>query len=174
MEDLIVIDESGANLAMTRNYGRIATNQRLHCPRPYHRGNKYSIISAISLKKIVASIYCENSIDGEFFSGFVKTCLVPELGPQHTIIMDNVAFHKIKAVEEIIKETGAKIIYLPPYSPDLSPIELMWSKIKSVLRKYGARTAETFQQAIHAGFTSITSSDLFGWFKHCGYKIKYL
>ena len=166
------MDECGANLAMVRNYGRIANGERLHCPTPYHRGSKYSIIGAINTKKIVASIYCENSVDGEIFTSFIKSCLVPFLEVRHKVIMDNVAFHKVKEAEELIKGTGAELIYLPPYSPDLSPIELMWSKIKSVLRKYAARTAESFQQAISTAFHSVNSSDLLGWFKHCGYRIK--
>jgi transposase len=157
---------------MSRHYGRIESGERLHCPRPYHRGSKYSIISAISTKRIVASIYCEDSIDGDIFTSFIETCLVPELATRHKVIMDNVAFHKVKTAEELIKGTGAELIYLPPYSPDLSPIELMWSKIKCILRKYAARTAEDFQQAISTAFHSINSADLHGWFKHCGYRIK--
>lgn len=157
---------------MARNYGRVASGERLYCPTPYHRGSKYSIISAISTEKIVASIYCENSVDGEIFSSFLESCLVPELKARHKVIMDNVAFHKVKQAEQLIKATGAELIYLPPYSPDLSPIELMWAKIKSVLRKYAARTAESFQEAISAAFHLVNSNDLLGWFKHCGYRIK--
>jgi transposase len=148
---------------MTRTYGRIFGGNRLYYPVPYHRGSKYSIIGAISYQKIVASLYCEDSINGDIFSEFIEQCLVPILEPRHHVIMDNVAFHKIEKAENLIKATGANIIYLPPYSPDLSPIELMWSKIKTVLRKYAARTADCFQQAISEAFYSITSSDLLGW-----------
>ncbi|MFN7097173.1 MAG: transposase [Gammaproteobacteria bacterium] len=166
------MDESGANLAMARNYGRIANGQRLHCPTPYHRGSKYSIISAISTEKIVASLYCENSIDGEIFSSFIENRLVSVLQTRHKVIMDNVAFHKVKEAEELIKATGAQLIFLPPCSSDLSPIELMWSKIKCVLRKFAARTAENFQRALSAAFHSVNSNDLLGWFEHGGYRIR--
>ena len=172
VNDMIVLDECGANLAMSRNYGRIENGQRLHCPRPYQRGNKYSVISAISTQKIVASLYCEDSINGEVFSSFIETCLVPHLEKRHKVIMDNVAFHKVKEVEKMITATGAELIYLPPYSPDLSPIELMWSKIKNILRKYSARTADSFQNAISIAFHAVKESDLIGWFKHCGFGIK--
>jgi transposase len=92
IENLIVLDESGAHLAMSRERGRCFGGTRLYCPRPYHRGSKYSIISAISSSKIVASLYCEGSVDGEFFSGFIEQCLVPELRahPQRSPqILDN-------------------------------------------------------------------------------------
>ncbi len=84
--------------------------------------------------------------------------------------MDNVAFHKVKEAVTQIEKTGARILFLPPYSPDLSPIELMWSKIKSVLRKYSAKTAQDFQSAIFPAFHSICSMDLNHYFKHCGFK----
>lgn len=169
---MIFLDESGAHLAMTRLYGRTFGGSRLRWPTPYHRGNKFSLISAISTEKVVASLYFEESIEGELFSGFVEHCLCKTLEPRHKLIMDNVAFHKVKRAEELIKATGAEIIYLPPYSPDYSPIELMWSKIKSVLRAKAARTCEEFQEAINAAYHSICTSDLTGWFKHCGYEIK--
>lgn len=128
-------------------------------------------MSAISVNKVVASLYCENSVDGTIFTSFIENCLAPELTPNNKVVMDNVAFHKVAEVEKIIKNTGATIIYLPAYSPDLSPIEMMWSKIKNILRKFAARTQESFFTAIQTAFNSIEKSDLFGWFKHCGYKI---
>jgi len=166
----LVLDESGANLAMTRLYGRAASNQRLHWPSPYARGSHYSIIAAISPHKIVASWYCDGPIEGHFFSEFIKHCLVPVLTSRHCLVMDNVAFHKVKEAVTQVEKTGARILFLPPYSPDLSPIELMWSKIKSVLRKYSAKTAEDFQSAISAAFHSICPLDLKHYFKHCGFK----
>ena len=120
---------------MARYYGRSQGKGRVHSPRPYHRGNKYSMMSAISINKIVSGLYCEGSVDGEIFTGFIEKCLVPELKPNHKIIMDNVAFHKVSQVEVLIKATGAEIIYLPPYSPDLSPIELDVVKSKNNLKE---------------------------------------
>jgi len=169
---MIVLDESGAHLAMTRLYGRALGQSRVRTAVPYHRGSKYSIISAISTEKIVASLYCEDSIDGDFYTGFVEQCLVPILEPRHKVIMDNIAFHKVNKAEELILSTGAQLIYLPPYSPDLSPIELMWSKIKTVLRGHAARTTQDFQNAMCAAFHAIQSSDLLNWYRHCGYRIK--
>lgn len=172
IDDLLVLDESGANLAMARMYGRIQDGNRLVLPKPYHLGNKYSIISTISTQKIMASLYCSDSIDGEVFSTYIEQCLAPMLEPRHKIIMDNVAFHKVSKAAGIIKKIGAEIIFLPPYSPDLSPIELMWSKIKSILRKFAARTEETFHKAIKTAFQCVQQVELKRWFKHCGYGIK--
>ena len=172
VEDLIVLDESGAQLGMMRERGRVSSNERLVCAAPYKRGNKYSIMSAISTEKVVASLYCEDSVDGSIFAHFIEQCLVPNLEARHKVVMDNVPFHKMKYIEKLILATGAEIIYLPPYSPDLSPIELMWSKIKSILKKYAAQTAESFQDSMYEAFHAVTVSDLKGWFKHCGFKIQ--
>jgi len=170
-ENLIVLDESGAHLAMTRRYGRAESHQRLHYPVPYARGNNYSMIAAITPYKIVGSWYCEGAIDGHFFTEFISHFLVPILTSHYGIIMDNVAFHKVKPAIELIEKTGARIFYLPPYSPDFSPIEMMWSKIKSVLRKQAARTAEVFQKAISKAFHSIKRLDLKHWFQYCGFNL---
>jgi transposase len=172
VDDLLVLDESGANLAMARIYGRVQGSNRLVLSKPYHLGNKYSIISTISTQRIIASLYCSDSIDGDIFTTYIEQCLAPTLESRHKVIMDNVAFHKVGRAGEVIKNTGAEIIYLPPYSPDLSPIELMWSKIKSILRKFAARTEETFHNAIKIAFQSVQAVELEAWFKHCGYGIK--
>jgi transposase len=111
---------------MTRTYGRIAQNQRLILPCPYARGSKYSIISAISICEVMAALYTNGSVDSQIFLHFLEYSLVPNLKPNQTIILDNVSFHKVKGVKELIESTGARVLYLPPYSPDLSPIENMW------------------------------------------------
>jgi transposase len=132
---LIFLDEAGANLSMCRTHGRAKGKARLVCANPYGRGNKFSMISAVSQEKVLAALYGEGSVDGVFFTHFIESYLVPALQPGDYLIMDNVSFHKVKAVEMIVENTGAKIVYLPPYSPELSPIELMWSKLKTILRK---------------------------------------
>jgi len=154
---------------MTRTYGRIAQDQRLILPCPYARGSKYSIISAISSCEVMAALYTSGSVDSQIFLHFLEYSLGPNLKPKQTVILDNVSFHKVKGVKELIESTGAKVLYLPPYSPDLSPIENMWSKIKSYLRKLSARCDKTFKEAIKIAFIAIQKADLFGWYKNCGY-----
>ena len=138
---------------------------------PYSRGNKHSIISAVSSSGVEAALYGEWSTDGSIFLDFIKRQLVPRLNKGKIVIMDNVGFHKVVGVREAIEESGARLLFLPPYSPDLSPIENMWSKIKSSLKKLAPRTRSQFRKAIRIAFEGISRKDLVAWFKHCGYNI---
>jgi len=169
MEDLIFVDESGANLRMARAYARSEGGQRIKMPIPFTHGPQYSMIGAISMNKVEAALYGEWATNGEIFYTFIERSLLPQLKSQHTVIMDNVKFHLQTRVKEIIESVGAKIVFLPPYSPDFSPIENMWSKIKNTLRQLAPRTTGAFKKSIRIAFEGITETDLLGWFKYCGY-----
>jgi len=169
-KNLIFIDESGANLRMSNAYARIEGGQRIKMPVPFDHGPQYSMIGAISINKVEAALYGEWATNGEIFFSFVERSLLPQLKPKHTVIMDNVKFHLQARIKEAIESKGAKIIFLPPYSPDLNPIENMWSKVKNTLRKLAPRTARAFKKSIRIAFEEITKTDLAGWFKHCGYE----
>ncbi len=166
---LIFIDESGANLRMESAYARTEGGQRIKMPVPCDRGPQISMIGAISTKKIEAALYGEWATNGEIFLTFIEKELSPKLKKKHIVIMDNVKFHLQAAVASAIEATGAKVIFLPPYSPDFSPIENMWSKIKNTLRKLAPRTLKEFQKSIQIAFKQVSENDLVGWFKHCGY-----
>lgn len=166
---LIFIDESGANLRMESSYARIEGGQRIKLPVPCERGPQISMISAISTKKIEAALYGEWATNGEIFLTFIEKELSPKLKKKHIVIMDNIKFHLQAAVAASIEAKGAKVIFLPPYSPDFSPIENMWSKIKNTLRKLAPRTLKEFHKSIQIAFKQVSKSDLLGWFKHCGY-----
>jgi transposase len=168
-EDLIFIDESGANLNMDSAYGRAQGGRRVNASKPHCRGTTVSIIGAMSLLGVVAAMYGEWATDGIAFLTFIQTMLVPQLRAGHIVIMDNASFHKIKQVREAIESSGARLVFLPPYSPDFSPIELMWSKLKQYLRKKAARTLGSFHQALLEAFETLTDYDFEGWFAHCGY-----
>lgn len=155
---------------MSNAYARIAGGQRIKMPIPFDHGPQYSMIGAISMNKVEAALYGEWATNGEIFYSFVERSLLPQLKPKHTVIMDNVKFHLQARVKELIESIGAKIIFLPPYSPDFNPIENMWSKIKNTLRRLAPRTALAFKKIIRVAFEEITKSDLIEWFKHCGYK----
>lgn len=150
-------------------YGRGYGGERVAEVVPFNRGSSFTMLSAISFTKIEAALYGEWATNGEIFLEFIEKCLCPVLQNRHVVIMDNVAFHKISGVKEAIESTGAKLIYLPPYSPDLNPIELMWSKIKICLRKESARTLSKFASSIKIAFTNISAIDLKNWYGHCGY-----
>jgi transposase len=170
MRDLIFLDESGANLRMAPLYGRAPGGKRAVDAVPFNRGNRLTMLSAISFEKVEAALYGEWAADGEIFLNFIMRCLCPVLQKRHIVIMDNVAFHQVHGVEEAIKSTGAKLIYLPPYSPDLNPIEQMWGKVKTCLRKESARTLDKFAISIKVAFMSIQPTDLANWYRHCGYR----
>ncbi len=106
-----------------------------------------------------------------YFLTFVQESLVPTLIPGDVVLMDNLSAHKVAGVKEAIEKTGARLLYLPPYSPDLSPLELAWSKIKNTLRTIQAITHKKLHQAICQAFRSVSEKDSIAWFKHCGYRV---
>lgn len=168
-KDMIFIDESGINLAMTRLFARAPKGERAHGKRPSKRGKNVSLISAISLTGVITQIALLGSIDGLTFEAFIAQKLVPKLWKGACVIMDNCSIHLGPEIEAWIKEAGAHLIYLPPYSPDFSPIENCWSKIKSILRSIGARTYPDLAKAIEEAFDKVSLDDLRGWFTHCCY-----
>lgn len=154
---------------MCRARARALGGKRIKMPKPFIRGSNFSIISAISFDSVMAALYGEWATDGEIFLAFIEKCLAPQLKSYHIVIMDNVKFHKTDAVKNAIEKTGAAVVYLPGYSPDFSPIENMWSKIKTYLRKLMPRTTSQFKSAISISFNSIKENDLKAWYNFCGY-----
>jgi transposase len=166
---LIFIDESGVNLAMTRLYARSAKGTRARGKRPSQRGQNVSLIAALSLKGVLTQVALKGSTNGLTFEAFIAQRLVPKLWKGACVIMDNCSIHLDQAVEELITQAGARLIYLPPYSPDFSPIENCWSKVKTILRSIGARSYPDLAQAIAKAFASVSLADIQGWFTHCCY-----
>lgn len=150
-------------------YGRAYGKNRATITAPYHRGNYMTIIGAISINKIEAIAYSDGSGNTLTFTSFIENFLCPILREGHVVVMDNVSFHKGEKIRTAIESKGAKLIYSPPYSPELNPIEEMWSKIKTFLRKMSASTKLKFHHALKKALLAITKLDLFGWFKHSGY-----
>ena len=170
MCDLVFLDEAGAHLQMAPRYGRGYKKSRIRQAIPFNRGNHQTMIGAISLQRVEAALYGAWSADGSIFLNFIEDYLCPALRPGQVVVMDNVAFHRVAGIEEAIAKAGARLIYLPPYSPELNPIEHMWSKIKNYLRHASARTEKTFKKEIKVAFQNIVPENLAGWFRHCGYK----
>jgi transposase len=167
--DLIFIDESGANYRMALQYARAKGGARIKMAVPCNRGAQISLIGAISTQGVEAALYGEWATDGDIFHAFIEDYLAPKLRAGHIVIMDNVRFHYRKDVTALIESKGARVLFLPPYSPDFSPIENMWSKIKGILRKFFPRSLAEFQEALKNAFEAITDHNLLSWFKHCGY-----
>jgi transposase len=168
-KDLIFIDESGVNLALTRLFARAPKGQRAYGKRPQKRGKNVSLIGAISLNGVVTQINLIGTVDGLTFEAFIAQKLVPQLWVGACVVMDNCSIHKGKEVESLINQAGARLIYLPPYSPEFSPIENCWSKIKSLLRSLAARSYPDLAQAIEDAFKKVSLQDIHNWFTHCCY-----
>ena len=133
---LVFLDESGTNIGMIRRYGRARRKLRVHDYAPKGKPRKTTLISSVRLDGTLAYKYFQGSLDGEKFLEYIKDVLVPTLHKGDIVVMDNLSCHKVKGVKEAIEAAGASVRYLPPYSPDLNPIEMMWSKIKALLRKW--------------------------------------
>jgi transposase len=170
-ERLIFLDESGAMTNMVRRHGRGPIGQRVVSAVPGGHWETVSMIGAIGVNGMVASMAVQGAVDGEAFKAYVREILVPQLCGGDVLVMDNLSSHKVAGVREMIERTGAKLMYLPPYSPDLNPIENIWSKIKQKLRSIGARTFEALLDAISEAFKSVTSEDCRGAIRHCGYTL---
>lgn len=169
VNNFIFLDESGSHLGMSRLYGRGFSHERIKSFAPFNKGTRVTLIAAIGIEQVKAAMFGQWHVDGDIFLQFIRECLVPVLKPGQFVLMDNLNVHKVSGVKESIEAVGAKLVYLPPYSPDLSPIELAWAKIKTYLRKKAARTFDELQHAICEAFATITHDDLLAWFEHCGY-----
>ena len=169
LKDLIFIDEAGVNLAMVRLYARSLKGSRAKGPKPNKRGRNVSIIGAISVNEILTSVNLIGTTDGITFEAFIIRKLVPKLWKGACVGRDNCTIHLSEEREKAIKNPGAKLIYLSPYSLDFSPIEHLWSKLKNILRSIKTTNYRELAKAIEFAFNQVTLSDLGNWFTHCCY-----
>jgi transposase len=169
---LVFLDESGVNTGMTRLYGRSPSNERIIDYVPDVRYERTTILSSIRATGDMVPLIFRGALNGELFKTYISQCLAPTLNKGDIVIMDNLTSHKVKKVIDPIIAAGASVIYLPQYSPDLNPIEMMWSKIKSYLRKVKARTKELLETAIAEALNHVTISDILGWFAENGYSTR--
>ena len=166
---IIFIDEVGFSVKMTRSHGRSKKGAPLISTVPGTWGKNLSMIGAMSCAGLYSSMIIDGSFTGEAVKTYLEKVLQKELIKGDTVIMDNASIHKVKGVEKIITDAGAQLIYLPPYSPDLNPIEKVWAKLKSRMRGLGLRTLKKVEDGIGMGLNLITESDCRAWVKHAGY-----
>jgi transposase len=164
------IDESGTNLGFTRHFGRAQPGQRVVEGTPGDAGPRYTLIAALSTQGVQAPWMLEGAMDGTAFEVYVEHVLVPTLRRGDIVFMDILSIHKAPRIRTLIESVGAHLEFLPPYSPDLNPIELCWAKIKTALRAAKARTFEALLDALDDAFGSITKEDAKAWFAHSGYR----
>lgn len=168
-EDLVFLDESGVNLAMLRIYARALKGRRARGRKPQKRGKNVSLLTALSLDKVIASSNIYGAVNGITFEAFIANKLVPNLWKGACVVMDNAKIHLGEEIRLLIESVGAKLIYLSPYSPEFNPIENFWSKVKASLRKRKARTYPDLLDAIVNSMFKVTKDDIRNWFAHCCY-----
>lgn len=170
-ECLRFLDEAGATTILTRLYARAKGGERTSEAVPRNYGTSTSMISPIGCRGVEATRLIEGSVDTLVFNEYCEQILRPTLRVGEVLVLDNWGAHRASRIEAIARSCGARVIWLPPYSPDFSPIELMWSKVKAYLKKVKARTQTELEKAIAVALSMITRSDCLNWFRHCGYEV---
>jgi transposase len=169
---LVFVDESGSHIAMTPDYARSPRGERVADVVPRNRGTVTTMIGALGLVGLIGMMTIEGGTDAAVFEAFVKHILVPKLQPGDIVVLDNVGAHKPDGIRKLVEAAGATLRFLPPYSPELNPIEECWSKFKTRLKRLAARTQQALDAAIAETIDLITPSDAAGWFRHAGYSVQ--
>jgi len=167
----VFVDETAVNTAMTRRYGRAPRGERAVDSAPRNYGAHTSVSGAMGLRGLVATLAVEGAVDTLCFDAYAEKVLAPRLRPGDVVVLDNLTAHRASRIEEVAQGRGAQVLWLAPYSPDFSPIEQCWSKIKAYLRGAKARTEDELNKALAQAIGLVTKADIRGWFKHCGYSL---
>ena len=168
---LVFLDESGVSTSMTRLYGRAPKNQRVVDSVPDTRFARTTILSSVRMDGTIVPLVFEDALNGDIFREYVRQFLVPTLRSGDIVVMDNLSSHKVSGIAPMIEAVGAEVRFLPPYSPDLNPIELMWSKMKTILRKLKIRVKDLLSDAIASALDAVSISNIMNWFSHDGYAL---
>jgi transposase len=166
---LVFVDECGTHTSMTRLRARAPKGERVYGPVPRNRGKNTTLLASMSSEGMGPCLAVEGPTTKSVFETYVERVLAPSLRPGQVVVMDNLGAHRGEKVRELIEERGCSLLYLPPYSPDFSPIEEAFSKLKALLRKAKARTRAALLEAIGRALEAISAKDARGWFGHCGY-----
>jgi transposase len=166
---LVFLDECGSNIALTRLYGRSPKGMRAYGSVPRNRRANITLLASLSLQGMGEALILEGSADTTAFEIYIEQILAPSLQAGQIVILDNLSTHTGEKARQAIEARGCQLRFLPSYSPDFSPIEEAFSKLKAFLRRTGARTPETLQEALGQALLTITAHDALGWFTHCGY-----
>jgi transposase len=168
-EQLVFIDETWATTAMARRYGRAPRGARVVAALPHGHWKTTTFLAALRHDRITAPCVFDGAINGERFRAWVEQALAPTLQPGDVVVMDNLPAHKVKGVREAIEATGARLLYLPPYSPDLNPIEQAFAKLKALLRTAARRTVEALWHTIGQALDAFTPAECAHYLAHAGY-----
>ena len=166
---LVFLDETWTSTSMVRTHGRAPRGQRLVAVVPHGRWQTTTFLCGLRHDGLVAPLVLDGAINGEAFLAYVEQCLAPTLQPGQVVVADNLSSHKVAGVREAIEARGASLLFLPSYSPDLNPIELVFSKLKRLLRSAAARTTEALWQAIGRLLAEFSARECANYLRHCGY-----
>jgi len=167
---LVFIDETWASTNMTRRYGRSPSGTRLVMPVPHGHWKTTTFVAGLRATGLVAPTVADGAITGDLFEAYVRQQLVPALRPGDVVVMDNLACHKRAGARAAIEAAGCRLLYLPPYSPDLNPIEQAFAKLKALLRKAGERTVEGLWRLLGRLLDEFTPEECRNFLSHCGYR----
>lgn len=170
VDRLIFIDETWAKTNMTRSHGRALRGQRLIDKTPHGHWKTTTLIGALDVHGMRCSTVVDGAVNRDVFEAFVEQVLLEQLKPGDIVVMDNLSSHKGERVTELIESVGAEVRYLPPYSPDLNPIEMIFSKIKQLLRSLACRTVDRLWRAMQSVLDQVTPTDARNCFAHAGYR----
>ena len=157
---------------MIRLYGRAPVGERLVDKVPHGHWKTTTLIAALGVEGVRCSTLVDGAIDADLFESFVKQVLVPELREGDVVVLDNLSSHKRAKTRDLIKEAGAELVFLPPYSPDLNPIEMVFAKVKQLLRSLACRTADALWHAMQSLLDRVSPTDAANCFEHCGYTLR--
>jgi transposase len=170
LERLVFVDEMGTNTSLAPLYAWSPKGERAHARVPRNWGANVTLLASMSAEGMGPCLAVEGPTTREVFETYLKRVLAPSLSPGQVVVMDNLSAHKGSRVRELIEERGCKLLYLPPYSPDLNPIEEAFAKLKALLRRAGARTRDALIEAMGKSLDTVTACDARGFFEHRGYR----
>jgi hypothetical protein len=171
-ERLIFVDEAGLNSAMTRRFARAPRGEHAPDNVPRNYGEQTSLISALGLRRgLLATMTVEGAVDTLCFDADIEQVLSPCWRRGDVVVLDNLGAHKAGCLEQVAEKRGARVLWLPPYWPDYSPLENCWSKLKTALRAATTRTRAELDKALAQALKLVTKADIQGWFTHCGYSV---
>jgi transposase len=170
VERLVFVDEMGANVSLCSLYAWSRRGERAHAKAPRNWGKNVTLLASITAGGLGPCLAVEGPTTREVFETYLQRVLAPTLRPGQVVVLDNLSAHKGGRVKEIVEGTGCELVYLPPYSPDLNPIEQAFSKVKGLMRKAEARTREALLEAIGRALDAVTVRDVRAFFAHCGYR----
>jgi transposase len=170
-EQLVFVDESGTHIALTRLYGWAQHEHRATGSVPRNHGKNTTLVAALAPDGLRTPWMIEGAMDTATFVWYITEQLAPTLRPGQIVVLDNLSVHKAERIRQAIEARGCELLFLPPYSPDFTPIEQAFSKIKALLRGLGARTKEALQEAVRLAIEAITRQDAAAWFAHAGYAL---